>query len=91
MSTTFPLRDLLLSGGELSQATAPLKSGMGPSSLSTGSVSAAPAAKSLCEKILDERVFNTPAVSLGAGTVNHTFDAQPAYIAGFRSRNSTCA
>src|SRR5271156_1109993 len=45
MSTTFPFRDLALRGGELSQATAPLKSGMGPSSSSVGSVSAALAAK----------------------------------------------
>src|SRR5271156_6411760 len=45
MNTTFPLSDLLLSGGELSQATAPLKSGIGPSSLRAGSVSAALAAR----------------------------------------------
>src|SRR5277367_3519711 len=45
MSTTFPFRDLLVRGGELSQATAPLKSGMGPSSPSAGSASVVLAAK----------------------------------------------
>src|SRR5580658_4717090 len=45
MSTTFPCRDFLVSGGELSQATAPLKSGRGPSSSRAGSGSAALAAK----------------------------------------------
>src|ERR1700691_3829563 len=41
ITTTLPRTDLLLSGGELSQPTAPFRSGIGPSSGSVGCDSAA--------------------------------------------------
>src|SRR6202161_3104347 len=41
MTTTLPRRDLVVKGGELSQPTAPLGSGMGPSSARTSTGSAA--------------------------------------------------
>src|ERR1700722_6218096 len=39
ITTTLPRRDLLLNGGELIQPTAPLRSGIGPSSESAGVMS----------------------------------------------------
>jgi hypothetical protein len=41
-STTFPRSDLLLNGAELSQATAPSKSGIGPSSPAPDAITATP-------------------------------------------------
>src|ERR1700724_863474 len=41
-STTFPRSDLLLKGGELSQATAPSKLGIGPSSPAADAIATTP-------------------------------------------------
>src|SRR5262245_47473425 len=68
-STTLPRRALLVNGGEFSQATAPSKSGILPSSFVADAIAATPMIRAAAE-IQNARFFIVPSQSSLLATAN---------------------